>query len=418
MNRSILAFGAALLLGAGTLHAQITFDSSFESGNGTGFTLVGGVYEFQMEPDTLSTDNQWFYFAVSGAEGQTLTFRLTGTNQSNVPSHWNTAWPIASADGGETWVRVDGPVSHSSPNFTFTHEIQSDNERIAFHYPYTVTRADEKIVEWAAHPHVDYSVIGESIQGRPIDLLQITDPAVDDSSKIGIWVIARLHSAETTASYSVERFIDYALSSEEDALALRAGAIINVVPMANPDGVVLGNYRNNAAGINLNRVWDGSANASTSPEVLAIQGEIDQWVAEGNSYVHFLDFHSTSGANPHFAFHAAASVQPANYPTPATYHADSRAYLALVNDFAPHFHPTQGASTSTSQLLAYHRQRIQHGVLAFTPEGAYNYQNYGPNAGDFMTIDQHLLTGEAMARALVAYYELEAPTSVDSWMIY
>ena len=88
----------------------ITFDSSFESGNGTNFTLTApGEYSFDFELDTNSTDRQWFNFDVSGAQGQTLTFHLQGINQSNVTGHWSLARPVASSDGAPRGVLSPGP---------------------------------------------------------------------------------------------------------------------------------------------------------------------------------------------------------------------------------------------------------------------------------------------------------------------
>jgi len=417
MNKTMVA---ALAACAGALavptHGQVMWDSSFESGNGTGFATVSWpTVRFDLESDTNSTDNQWFYFRVANANGITLTHELHNTGATNVPSHWNTAWPVFSTDGGETWSHVTGPTSHSGGIFSFTHTFTNNDTLIAFHYPYTWTMAQAKIAEWELHPHATKETIGESIQERPIEYFRITDDSIPDSEKLGFWAIARLHSAETTASFTIEGFMDFLLSEDPEAVALRQRAVIHVVPMANPDGVVVGNYRNNVAGVNLNRVWDGSANATDSPEVVAIQAKIDEWVNGGGDYSIFLDFHSTSGANPHFAFHAAPSIQPSLYPTPSTYHDDSRAFLAHVNSFEPAFNPTQGSSTSNSAQLAYHSQRINYGVLAMTPEGAYNRQNFGPDSGEFMTMDLHRSVGEAFARALVAYFDLNEPTSVGEF---
>lgn len=414
------AFGLAGAL-AFPAAAQVTFDSSFESGNAENFTQVNAnTWSFLIEPDTNSTDRQWFYFAVNGAEGQSLNFHLLETGAHNVTSHWNTARPVYSSDGGETWQHTVGPVSFSGGTYRFTHIMGSDSERLAFHFPYTWSMLQPKLAEWAEHPSAETSILGESIQGRPIHFFQVTSGEVGEpGEKLGIWVIARQHSAEVTGSYTVEAFMDYLLSDEEDARALRHNAVINVIPMINPDGVFAGNYRDNFAGVNLNRVWDGSANLTTSPEVVAAETKISEWVNAGHNYDLFLDIHSTSGTNPHFAFHAAASIQPSNYPTPETYHADSRAYLAFVNDYAPNFNPTAGTTTSNAQALAYHRQRIQYGVLAFTPEGAYNRQNFGPNSSDWMTPEVHRQVGVGFARAIVNYFDLEPPlANVDGWILY
>lgn len=402
-----------------TVPAQISFDSSLESGNGTNFQqMAPNSYTFAMEDDTNSTDKQWFFFEVSGAQGETVTFRLTNSGAANVPSHWSTAVPVASPDGGATWERINGSTSNS-PSFTFSHTMASDAELIAFHYPYTFAMIQEKLAEWDTHPDVTRSTIGQSVQSRPIELLRITEEGYTPAGgKLGFWFVTRQHAAEVTSNYTLEGLLDFVLSDDPIALGLRRYAVFNIVPMANPDGVVAGNYRDNFQGINLNRVWNGTATLTDSPEIVVIEEAIQDWVDSGNSYVFFADLHSTSGRNPHFAFHAGPSMTPpVLYPTPETYHQDSVAFLQLVNMHAPHFAWINGTTNSADERIAYHDQRVQYGPLAFTFEGAYNDQNYGPNSGAYMTRDTHRLTGEGIARALAEHYGME-PVTREAWMLY
>lgn len=171
----------------------------------------------------------------------------------------------------------------------------------------------------------------------------------------------------------------------------------------NPDGAVAGNYRDNIRGVNLNRVWDGSANAEDSPEVLAVERAIDAWVAAGNDYRMFLDFHSMAGPRRHFAFHGGPAV------TKPEYYAETKRYLALVEGFAPVFGARYGASDSRNRALAYHSQREKYGVQALTPEGSYSKHNHGPTPDAFMTPATHREVGVAFGRALVAFHGLMPP---------
>ncbi len=359
---------------------------------------------FELPPDTRSTDRQWFDFELAGMAGRTITFRLVNTDKTNVPEHWGHARPVFSRDGGRTWQHVEGPTSHVDNVFTFTHAFRASPERLAFHFPYTFDMALARIDGWARHPHVARSTLGHSVEGRPIEHLRVTDPA-SKASKRGVWVLARVHAAETTASFGVEAFVDYLLSGDPRAVALRRGADFNIVPFVNPDGSVANNYRNNAGGVNLNRVWDGSANLETSPEIVHVQGAINAWVAAGHAYDLFIDFHSTSGPGPHFAFHADGEAQAPSYPAPGRYHADARAFLALVARHAPHFDPLIGASGACDDTrYSYHSQRLAHGVLAFIPEGIYNQLNHGPDPEAWATPDHHRQVGEAFARATGEFY--------------
>lgn len=54
----------------------------------------------------------------------------------------------------------------------------------------------------------------------------------------------------------VQDVIDFLVSSDPIALQLRQCFVFKLVPMLNPDGVIVGNYRSSLAGVDLNRCWD------------------------------------------------------------------------------------------------------------------------------------------------------------------
>ena len=58
-----------------------------------------------------------------------------------------------------------------------------------------------------------------------------------------IFVTARVHPGETPASFVVQGLVAWLLSTNTQAVHLRQAATVVVVPMLNPDGVFLGNYR-------------------------------------------------------------------------------------------------------------------------------------------------------------------------------
>lgn len=69
-------------------------------------------------------------------------------------------------------------------------------------------------------------------------------------------ITGRVHPGETPASFVIQGFLDFVTSQQEEACYLRKVCDIVVVPMLNPDGVFLGNYRTDATGVDLNRRWD------------------------------------------------------------------------------------------------------------------------------------------------------------------
>jgi murein tripeptide amidase MpaA len=62
-----------------------------------------------------------------------------------------------------------------------------------------------------------------------------------------------VHPGETNASFIVEGLIEFLMSDEEEAIVLREKYVFKIVPMLNPDGVIVGNYRTSLGGHDLNR---------------------------------------------------------------------------------------------------------------------------------------------------------------------
>jgi hypothetical protein len=84
--------------------------------------------------------------------------------------------------------------------------------------------------------------------------------------------------------------LDWLTSNDPAAKALRDVSIFKVVPMLNPDGVFLGNYRCSWVGTDLNRQW--GAPGPDSPELVAAKKLVE---AAGEEAVDvFVDIHSHS----------------------------------------------------------------------------------------------------------------------------
>jgi murein tripeptide amidase MpaA len=49
--------------------------------------------------------------------------------------------------------------------------------------------------------------------------------------------------------------LEYLVSEDEGARYLRDNFVFKVIPMLNPDGVIVGNYRCSLSGLDLNRQW-------------------------------------------------------------------------------------------------------------------------------------------------------------------
>ena len=89
-------------------------------------------------------------------------------------------------------------------------------------------------------------VLCQTIAGNNCDLLVITSFQSDlevIKARKGICISSRVHPGETGASWMMKGIIDYLTGPSLNAKILRDNFVFKVVPMLNPDGVIIGNYR-------------------------------------------------------------------------------------------------------------------------------------------------------------------------------
>ena len=94
--------------------------------------------------------------------------------------------------------------------------------------------------------------------GLPIYYLIISDKYAKNSKFICL--CARVHACEVTSNMVLEGIISTLVSGSSLAQAILSKYSFIILPMINPDGVVIGNYRSTIFGRDLNRQWQ-------SPEV-------------------------------------------------------------------------------------------------------------------------------------------------------
>lgn len=146
------------------------------------------------------------------------------------------------------------------------------------------------------------SVIGPSACGLPVVLLKITSSKYQDpdlyypaklKKKQYIVIIARQHPGEPPSSFVAEGVIAFLMSEDPSAQILRTFFVFVIIPMMNPDGVVLGNNRTGLAGTDFNRNWR-SPNKETEPEVVLVKEFLSELIKQGNKVAMFFDLHGHS----------------------------------------------------------------------------------------------------------------------------
>ena len=299
--------------------AQVRFDADFESGSLGKVTLLdsvrvvvapgdtvlhlsylaGGHYDPVNPIDTtLEPSANWYYYRMMGVKGKqiylsTPEYGVAGTSYSFDGVHW-AHLPLNEYDSRRLNKRFD-----------------RDTIFIALYEPYTYSYLQERLKTWCARPGVSLDTIGFSHEGRPLQLMHITDPSVPEGEKARIWVHGRIHPSETPASYLVDGLVEYLTGDTPEGRALRRQIDAWVLPFANPDGVADGYSRCNALGVN-QEINFGRCEDSTVVEVRAIKRMFEK-LTEDRPLDFMLNSHSQYAESATFWMHKGSSTSPAYF---------------------------------------------------------------------------------------------------------
>jgi len=249
------------------------FGSNFECGNLSRVIQVS-ENEFDMEASADFNTNghtQWYYFSVEGCDpNREYVFNIINFEKSS--SLYNEGLqPVIRSGNSGTWKRSGHSVWYGKNQalgkdydrkYTLSFHIKVPDSGInymAYSIPYGLSDLRGSILKWLECPmrskYISHAMLCTTMGGIDLDLLTITDGDISQKEKQIAAISARVHPGEVNSSWMMHGAIEFLLSDEEEAKELRRRYIWKVVPMLNPDGVVLGNYRCSMAGLDLNRQW-------------------------------------------------------------------------------------------------------------------------------------------------------------------
>lgn len=250
---------------------DIQIDCAFDSGNIVVLSIDGACAKLALRKDHMSDFKQWFHFRVSGAAGRELELKITDLNSSAYPGGW-TDYDACVSEDRAYWGRASSAFDKDVDGGTLTITYASDSDIAYFAYfaPYSMERHHDLIAESALCEGVSYRRLGTSLDGQPIDCLEMGEGGTQ------VWLYARQHPGETQAEWWMEGVLE-CLTDPADPIGriLRQKCSLHIVPNCNPDGSRRGHLRTNAVGANLNREWENPS-AEKSPEVLCIRGAMDE----------------------------------------------------------------------------------------------------------------------------------------------
>ncbi|XP_052630303.1 cytosolic carboxypeptidase 3-like isoform X3 [Harpia harpyja] len=258
----------------------LIFEARFESGN---LQKVVKVNEFEYQL-TLRTDlytsrhTQWYYFQVSNTQaGMPYRFTIVNfTKRNSLYKHGLRPLLYSEADAKKRkvgWRRTGDEIKYYKNNagqdgrqyFSLTWTFQFPHDRdtcyFAHCYPYTYSNLQEYLVAISKDPVKSkickIHILCHSLAGNSVYVLTITKPPKSGkgTKRKAVILTARVHPGETNSSWIMKGFLDYILGNSGKAQLLRDNFVFKVVPMLNPDGVIVGNHRCSLTGQDLNRKY-------------------------------------------------------------------------------------------------------------------------------------------------------------------
>jgi murein tripeptide amidase MpaA len=370
-----------------TLHVS----SNFDSGNIVCKSAADpGDIRLEISKDQHSDFYMWFHFRLTGGKDSACAITIENAGGAAYPKGWEGYQAVASTDR-ETWIRV--PTSYENGKLTISHTPAADSVWYAYFAPYSMERHGDLIARAQAADGVSLDVLGETLDGQPMDLLRIGEPSAD---KQNFWAIARQHPGESMAEWWMEGFLARLLDpADRTAQALREKAVFYLVPNMNPDGSRRGHLRTNATGANLNREWSEPA-MDRSPEVFLVR---ERMRATGVDFC--LDVHGDE-ALPYNFLAGMMGIPSLSERQKTLQQVFSEALLAASPDFQtkygyPDAKPGKGNMTLCSNWVAE-----EFGCLALTLEMPFKDNADHPDATFGWSPDRTKAFGAAHLDAMAA----------------
>lgn len=292
----------------------------------TDFENATDEFTVSHEPDegcyTVSPGS-WLHFGVRGVAGDAPTFRV------DRPDHLDERRRYVWSLDGEEWhyfgnVRTDADWYYVDNDEGF----ENDTVYVAGLFPYRLSDLEDLLRDLRTREHVfDVGPRGYSPDRRPLYGLRVTDPAVDDTDKRTVVMMAGVHAWEAWGRQVFHGFLGSLVSDDPAARSLREKAEVFCYPMVNPDGITRGHMKNTTVDVNPNRVWNtGTPSEGTPSEVPEVdvfrRTIVDETDGEA---AYFVDFHSHAGWFDHCMWYANGDDPEVAALVEATHAADDEA---------------------------------------------------------------------------------------------
>lgn len=375
----------------------LVFESRFESGNLRRATQIYSFeYDLILRWDINTRGNiQWYYFSFSNTrKNQKYVFNIINMLKPNSLYNFGMKPCLYSQIAANTkhvgWCRdgedicyyqnslkkPNGPCFYSL-TFSITAKYDHDTIYLAHCYPYTYTDLnkymDSIIYEPMNRNRIRKKTLCQTVSGYSCDMLTITSFGSKHESikeRKGMVLFARVHPGESNSSWIMKGIIDYLMSPTMSAKILRDHFVFKIVPMLNPDGVIFGNNRCGASGVDLNRCWIDPSK-KLHPTIFHAKAMAKQFNEEQGVFMS-CDFHGHSRKKNIFMYGCVGKLKNKEKTFPKL--------MEKVSDifsFNDCLFGLQKGKESTARIVIFKELGI---VNSYTVEASFCGASFGPHA--------------------------------------
>ncbi|CAH8558882.1 unnamed protein product [Schistosoma turkestanicum] len=311
----------------------LMFESRFESGNLRQVRRIGPFhYELLLKPDLYTKRHvQWYFFRVQNIlPGFTYTFVIVNfTKPTSLYSEGLQPLLYSKIDfqqNGKKWIRVGRNIKYTRNTTNLSNHLLDINGEyyqlewemefpyandichLAYSYPYTYTNLKSDLNELlikvkqndVLNKTMNCEVLCQTRAGNSCFLVTITDQDIPNKDKFAVVITARVHPGETNSSWITLGLLQFLTSNQTIPVALKKQYVFYIIPMLNPDGVIVGNYRCSLSGRDLNRNYR-QPKKEIFPTVWTVK-QFVKWCKQIYKDVIYFDMHGHSRRNNIFMY--------------------------------------------------------------------------------------------------------------------
>lgn len=284
------------------------FDNFDDAYNGLGYYTGGGSFVGVRNDRSSGNDNTLRHFCVGvrGCLGKPLTLSILRQGQplagiTDSSDRWRGSWAY---DLTGPWHKFDRTeIVAGEIISTRLTRSERDTVYVAMRPVFNNDRWMQAISRWIKSPYVQRTTSGDALfrvghlaggvalDGRQFPGFDVHGFTIGTGSVRGV-LTGNVHVDEFAGAYIYEGAVDWLLSSDPQAAAIRAGMTLYCYPGLNPQGRYLGYSRSEPLGNDANRIWSSDYDSIPLSQVMR-----SIWGADVTAPNFSLDFHDWSDRN-------------------------------------------------------------------------------------------------------------------------